>query len=135
MKTKPFNLEAALGGASVVNGHGDKVVQITHFPLDPTEDRYCVFGLILHKDGSKDVETYTIDGVYSVSSSNPDSPANLKLVDDTPEVKETYVNVWQNTDGFSAPYANVHPSKESADAERTVSCSKKPKTLLAQLKF
>lgn len=131
---KPFNLEAALSGAPVVNGHGEEVLQITRFLT--TNDPYCLVGVKVDKyDDHKTIETFTVDGVFSLA--NPDGGlSNLQMAELKPEKKgEGIINVWQNTDGFSPAYANVHPTKESADAERTVSCSGKPKTLLAQVPF
>lgn len=125
---RPFNLSEALAGKPVVNGHGEKVMNITKFPVNAV---YTIYG-VLHANNETSVESYTAEGVFVIS--NPNSSSNLFMVD--PVDKRTgYVNIWQNSDNYPPVYANFHYSLEQAEAERTSSCSNKKKVLLARLSF
>jgi len=120
---QPFNLQAALAGAPVVDGYGEKVTGIVQVPKG---NPYQLVGV---KDNGT-IGTYTIEGVYNPG--DPSSRANLFMAT---EKRTGYVNIWKNNDIFGVVYANVHYSKEQADAERKTSCSGKGKTLLRQLPF
>lgn len=126
MKTKPFNLQEALAGKPVLFKPYSE-----SFPLEKVQSI-----TVLEAPMRKLAVVLTNGAAFFFSEKGNGLGEALfnKLLMEV-EQRTGYVNVWKNEDGYSLPYANVHYTKEAADAERTSSCSGKKKTLIEQLSF
>lgn len=73
MKTKPFNMEAAFAGATIVTRDGRKVrnIQYVDYPIKAT---------IENPDGTDHTTNYTKDGRYFWGE--PVSPRDLLILDE-----------------------------------------------------
>lgn len=125
---KPFDLKAALAGAKVVSRNGVKILRVV--PI-PEGKRYQVAAV--SEFGQE--AFYPASGRYYGGSI--DSPYDLIMYEEPkpePVKRELFINVWQN-EVSGCQYANVHTTREAADAERTKSCSNQQKILLGTFPF
>jgi hypothetical protein len=81
---KPFNLEAALGGAKVINSKQEPVTDIAYFPS--SNCRYRVYGVV---DGK--VYKYS-ETTYLFHKGNNDFTRDLFMA---PVMKEGWINIYK----------------------------------------
>lgn len=111
MNLKPFDLEAAKRGETVVAGYGSKV-RIVFF--DMKNPRYPIVAIQSGDDGIETEESFSLKGKYVFGEENDDQ--DLFMASKT---KTYYVNVFKDSYGNAITGRTYNSEEEAIDNKTT----------------